>query len=75
MFEVFTKTCVSDVNGDTVFGGNHVSCTGQIHQHRTQVRQRGRYGDVEPVGEGCRVSKWTNPEAVTNPVPDVVRDQ
>lgn len=37
--------------------------------------QRGRDGDVEPVGDGCRVSKRTDPEAATNAVPDVVRGQ
>lgn len=37
--------------------------------------QRCRDGDVEPVGDRCRVSKRTDPEAVTNAVPDVVRGQ
>lgn len=65
----------SDVNGDSVFGGDHVSCTSQIHEHWTQVGQCGRDGDVEPVRDWRRVSKRTDPKAVTNPVTYVMRGQ
>lgn len=66
---------VSDVYGDSVFGGDHVSSAGQIHEHRAQMREGGCDGDVQPIGDGCRVAKRTHPETVANAVADVVRRQ
>ncbi len=58
-----------------MFGGDHVSGAGQIHEHRAQVRESGCDGDVQPVRDGCRVSKRTHPETAPDAVTDVVRHQ
>lgn len=58
-----------------MFGGDHVSSARQIHEHRAQMRERGRDGDVQPIGDGRRVAERTHPEAVADAVTDVVRRQ
>lgn len=61
-----------NVDGHAMFGGDHVSGSCQVHQHRTQVRQRRRGADVQPVGQRRRVPKRTQPQAVAHGVTDVV---
>ena len=55
-----------------MFGGDHVSGSGEIHEYRTEVWQSGSDGDVQPVGDGRRVAEGTEPQAVAYAVPDVV---
>lgn len=66
------KSIVSDVNSDAVFGGDHVSGAGQVHEHWAQMRERGCDGHVQPIWDWCGVAKRTDPEAVANAVPDVM---
>lgn len=61
------------VDGHPVFGGDHVPGSGQIHQHRTQVRQRRRGADVQPVGEWRCVAERAHPQAPADGVAHVVR--
>lgn len=56
-----------------MFSRDHVPGPRQIHEHRTQVRERRRGADVQPVGERRRVAERAHPEAVAHGVPDVVR--
>lgn len=53
--------------------GDHIPGSGQVHEHRTQVRKSCCGADIQPVGDGGSVAKRTNPEAVAYAVPNVVR--
>lgn len=64
---------LSDVNGHSMFGGDDVSSSCQIHQHRAQVRECRRGADVQPIRNWGCVSEWTHPQPMANAVPDVVR--
>lgn len=56
-----------------MFGGDHVPGPGQVHEHRAEVRERRRGAHVQPVGDGRRVAERTDPQAVADGIPDVVR--
>lgn len=72
-FRFLARPQCLDVDGHAVFGGDHVSGSCQVHQHRAQVRQRCRGADVQPVGQRRRGTKRTQPQTVAHSITDVVR--
>lgn len=65
--------CGLHINGDSMFGGDDISGSSQVHEHGAQVRKRRCGANIKPVGERRRVPQRTHPQATAHSVPHVVR--